>query len=53
MGSHTQHLQLYNGFKAGKLQANVDALSRLPLEDTASDVPIPGNSTTAANLGSK
>ena len=30
-------------FKTLKLQANADALSRLPLEDTVSDVTIPGD----------
>ena len=30
-------------FKAGKLQANADALSRLPLQNSEGDVPIPGD----------
>ena len=30
-------------FKAGKLQANADALSRLPLQNSERDVPIPGD----------
>ena len=30
-------------FKAGSLQGNVDALSRLPLEETPSSTPVPGD----------
>ena len=30
-------------FKAGSLQGNVDALSRLPLEETPSSTPLPGD----------